>query len=557
MRILSIGFGLCMLADIAFAEGDYLQIHRVFCHKEDQIEAARRMYPHAFDHGLITMSFNQLKIGPSPEVRDFGNFCKFIELFKSRGVDMQIAVSTTIGHQDKWTFRGDYPMMVGADGTKARAMACPRSRKIREYVRKTYADYAALRPSVIWMDDDLRMHWHPAVDHPCFCEDCLKRFASEFGIDADRKRLARALLDDGTIDGKRVRVAWREYNRRALNDLVVTAEKAVHEVDRGISIGFMVCNYNNPRGQYYTPPDFKSWIDIAGASGAKVWFRLGSGTYTDCTPYDDRHGFIFKNILIGRACAITEGDRVVNLAEEVTSPYIRRTKSMRLTFLEAVLNIGMAGVEGTIYDAIKPNLDEQLLPDSVVAEMNRRYPELDRMLSLVRGKRQLGAYPEPLPDPWLTSGKVESLRDACDPGPEKWVDLLYLGIPVTFRESNACARIENREWPKALARREGEEIKDSFDRLAGGRMPSRIDSILRIGQSVWESPDGKERVVFVYNFDFDDAKSVRLTENGRFAAERLNADGSWSALGTGDVFELKALPAWSAAVVRLVRQPGE
>ena len=78
-----------------------------------------------------------------------------------------------------------------------------------------------------------------------------------------------------------------------------------------------------------------------------------------------------------------------------------------------------------------------------------------------------------------------------------------------------------------------------------------VDTCVRLAQSVWESPDGKERVVFLFNLDFDDASDVKLTQNGTFAAEMLNADGSWAKLGKRDSFILPTVPAWSTAVVRL------
>ena len=107
-------------------------------------------------------------------------------------------------------------------------------------------------------------------------------------------------------------------------------------------------------------------------------------------------------------------------------------------------------------------------------------------------------------------------------------------------------------WGKHVwGRKESLKIKDALDRLAGGRMPSRVDTCVRLAQSVWESPDGKERVVILFNLDFDDAADVRLTENGAFTAERLGSDGSWTQLGKGDSFSLAPIPAWSATVVRL------
>ena len=84
-------------------------------------------------------------------------------------------------------------------------------------------------------------------------------------------------------------------------------------------------------------------------------------------------------------------------------------------------------------------------------------------------------------------------------------------------------------------------------------MPSRVDTCVRLAQSVWESPDGKERVIFLFNLDFDHAVDVRLTEDAVFSAERLQKDGTWVDVGKGDTFTLTPIPAWSPCVLRLTR----
>ena len=109
-------------------------------------------------------------------------------------------------------------------------------------------------------------------------------------------------------------------------------------------------------------------------------------------------------------------------------------------------------------------------------------------------------------------------------------------------------------WSRSVwGRKESLEIKDALDRLAGGKMPSRVDTCVRLAQSVWESPDKKERIVFLFNLDFDDASDVKLTLEGEWAAAVLNADGGWTLLGKGARFGLPMVRAWAPMVVRLTR----
>ena len=586
---------LAALAAVTVESAPFRTIQRIWAVEPEKIEAAMAAYPGAFSDGIIIATFAGLKIGPA-EVRDFTRQKAFVERMKAQGREVQICISSTIGHMDDWTMDNDVPKMVGSDGKVATAMACPRSGAFAGYLRGLCRRYAELGPTVVWIDDDFRIPHHPPVDFACFCDGCLSRFGEEYGVKMSRSELKTAILEDrrvedGSHQNRRVRAAWRKYSQRAINDLSGLIADAVHAVDDKIIIGFMCCN---PEGMAYAAFDFKEMIARAKNRDGVVWFRHGSGTYTDFTPYTEDN-IVSKNIAIGRNCAMTEGPGIVNLTEEVTSPYNRRTKSLRITFLEAALNIGLAGADGVTYDAIKPNLDEQLRDDALVADIHRRRGELDRMRALIEGKRQLGVYPFYDPDIWLANGKAKSLWALKTLGAEDWKPLAYIGVPFTFREKSAsvlllsgqsarampterldawrkrgviadgaaaaevgkCGRMfvfGKGAWSRSVwGRKESLQIKDALDRLAGGKMPSRVDTCVRLAQSVWESADGKERVVFLFNLDFDDATDVRLTQDGTFAAEMLNMDGTWKRLGRGGAFALPNIQAWTVAVIRLRR----
>lgn len=580
----------------------FRQYHRVFAVERDKIGAACKKYPDSFRDGIIVATFAGLKIG-KPEVRDFTNHRDFGDYFKSRGVDVHMCISSTVGHNDGWALANDMPKMVGSDGASAENIACPRSAPFLAYVRDLFRKYAELKPSVIWFDDDFRMPYHRPVDYACFCESCLERFAEETGLHLQRREVVDAIRLGREIKGVSVRRAWRDYSSRALTELASVAAEAVHAVDDSIAVGYMVCN---PSGLGYAPPDFKTWIEKGRGRGGRVYFRHGSGAYNDFTPYG-HDGILMKNISIGRLCAMTEGEGVVNLTEEVTSPYDRRTKSMKMTFLEAALNIGVAGADGITYDAVKPNLDEQLMDNAVVAEMHRRDAQLQRMYQLVRGKRQMGLYPFFSFDSWLHGDAVKRIGDMTVSGADDWRALMYLGVPITFRAENASVLLlsgksvrglkkndlqawlgrgvladgeAEKEMVRLLGRKVAEDpnvavfcrggkgrwnnevwarglslnIKDRLDSVCGGRMPSRIDTAVRLAQSTWESADGAERAVIVYNLDFDDSTDAVLRLDGRYRAEVLDAaSGTYSGLGEGDEFKLPTVPSWTPLAVRLTR----
>lgn len=531
----------------------YTSIQRIWAAEPERIEAAVRDYPGAFRDGILLATFAGLRIGPRA-VRDFRVQKAFVERLKARGVDVQIGVSSTIGHSDDWTRRNPFPKMVGEDGAVAKAIACPRSRAFARHLRAVFARYARLGPSVLWLDDDFRLPHHPPLAFGCFCPDCLARFAAETGIALPREALVREICAGGKARGMSVRRAWRDFGSRALTELVGEIAGAMHAVDDRIGLGFMACN---GQGLVAAPPDYRAWIERARNRDGAVWFRHGSGAYHDREPYG-ADGLVAKNVAIAQACAATEGPGVTNLTEEVTVPYCRRGKSLRMTFLEAALNIGLAGADGATYDAIKPNLGEQLSPGGVVSMLHARRAELDRMRALVEGGRQLGVLPESDPGGWGSSAPVASLADLGSRGNADWLPLLYLGVPFSFRKADACARLPRRVWREndVWGRDAGRAVKDGLDRLCGGRLPARADTAVRLALSLWERPGGAERVAFLFNLDFDDADDVRLRLDGRYSASLLLPGGGWLPLRSGDDIALPSLPAWAPAVVRLRRLRG-
>ena len=229
------------------------------------------------------------------------------------------------------------------------------------------------------------------------------------------------------------------------------------------------------------------------------------------------------------------------------------------------------------------------------------------MYQLVHGKRQIGVYPFFSTEIWLKNDPRHSLREISLLGVEGWRPLMYLGIPFTFRENGASLLLLTYKGIRAMSKEKIEEwlrrgvvadgsaaleverilmrklsgddkisvfckdkdkrwnndvwgleaslrIKDSMDMLCGGRMPSRVDTAVRMAQSTWDSIDGKERAVFLFNMDFDDSTDARLTVDGNYRAEVLDvASGVFIPVGEGDSFRLPTIPAWSPLAVRLVK----
>ena len=126
MKSASAFFLFAFLSSLVANAAPFRTIQRIWAVEPEKIEAARAAYPGAFSDGIIVATFAGLKIGPE-EVRDVERQKAFVGRMKAQGVDVEICVSSTIGHADGWQLVQDYPKMVGANGRTAAAIACPRS----------------------------------------------------------------------------------------------------------------------------------------------------------------------------------------------------------------------------------------------------------------------------------------------------------------------------------------------------------------------------------------------------------------------------------------------
>ena len=478
---------------------DFAIIQRIFSISEDEILKASKSYPESFSDGVAVVTFNGVW-WDDERVFDFDTLRTFGEKMKEAGIPFQVNISKTIGHTDGHTQTEAHSHMVDAYGTKGYSINCPGSEAFLSLFRETIRTYASLKPDVLWIDDDFRMVFHTPVGFGCFCDDCIKRFNREKDTDFDRDGLRKAIL----TDSGNIRTLWQDFTRGQMINLVKIARETADEIDDGIILGFMQVN---PEMVIYECPDFKAWVELAKNKNGEVYFRHGSGFYDDEKPFE----VVDKNISIARLCAMTEGEGVKNLTEEVTSPYIKRSKSMKVTLMEALMNIGMAGADGVMDEGIKPNLTEQLKEGRLVSHMHKKSKLLNEARRLINGKVQRGAYPFFDKDLWRFSPKVDHMGKMNDIGSRMWKPLFFLGIPVTFREKDADVLILSGETVKGA----GKEILDKW--LAKG-IYSDGTSALLLNEITGENVTGIKK----YGDGMCEIKSSGLGE--LFTEHSLNGD---------------------------------
>lgn len=633
-----------------------------------------RKYPNAFSDGVSI--FAPTKMFTKDYENSFNNFALTYKEITAMGVSVH-ANFCTIGHSD--TGVGGNPIncetMVDSKGKGCLCSACPRGDKFKKLLSETIEDYSKLHVPVLWVDDDFRLSFHSPVDYGCFCDNCMAKFNQKNGLNLTREELREALLKDGVINGKKVRLLWQNFSRESLEELAKVIADSAHAIDDSIIIGYMQIN---PEMVAYDITDYKRIIEVSKNKKGEVYFRHGSGYYSDYTPYE----IVQKSISIGRLCSLTKSKdyKITNYTEEVTLPYIRRSKSMKNTILECVLGLAFSGADGVMDEAVFANPTEQFREGNVVSVMHDKNAYLSLIKDLIQNKKQIGAYPYFSVDLWSYNDEVKELKDLKDLGASIWDKFFLTGVPITFDKEGAKALLLSGKTVRAMSAEElkywlsrgvymdgtsavetnkkiggmtgvesfsvetiglsnrgtgeqftdhplngkyknhkrfnlaqmvglgnaklkldgaevlsysendkerelgvlgstiydnslggrvavssrgtwdedilsqakVEQIKNVFDYLAGGKMPVRLESVCRVGMTVWE--DEKERIVFLFNIDYDEEINAELILDGKYSASFLNEDLSFEDIGEGERIKVPMIKPWETGIIRLKKK---
>jgi len=270
-----------------------------------------------------------------------------MEAFRAVGVRAGINVGITLGHiNEAWTFMKAMPFqpMIDTNGVASTGCACPNSAGLREHMRAKYTLMAQAGPEFIWVDDDIRMHFHGGVvngvrvgEWCCFCPTCLEIFAATIGRTFSREQLVAAFNVPENGDLRR---AWVRQNAESLRSLLVELKEAVRAVDPKMVTGLMTAG---PGWSSYNGPDFPLWFDALDATKA----RPGGGFYSDETP-----GTLYTKALdVGQQrwlCPPTVDDSQYELEN---FPYQTLKKSIAVLRDECTLSLAF-GLNGIAFNAL-------------------------------------------------------------------------------------------------------------------------------------------------------------------------------------------------------------
>ena len=169
---------------------------------------------------------------------------KAMSQLESIGVGSALQFQMTIGHGDKFGV-GNEELFVektwtgwtGSTGVESKFCSCPRHPEFIEHIRMIARTYASLKPSYIWVDDDLRYDNHkPATldSHiGCWCDGCISDFNVKTSGNWTRKLLSVALDNDKELYNQ-----WHSFCVESLCDIAAVISEEVHAVSPETKMAF-------------------------------------------------------------------------------------------------------------------------------------------------------------------------------------------------------------------------------------------------------------------------------------------------------------------------------
>mgnify|MGYP003312093330 CR=1 FL=1 len=248
------------------------------------------------------------------------------------GIGVSLQFEATIGHGDdfptdaeKRRFDKPWKGWTGPDGCECRYCSCPRQPGFLRRLTEVSELYATIRPSVVWIDDDLRVVNHSPVtgkDGPgCWCAKCVADFAAEDGRNWTRETLSAAWKTDEGLKSR-----WYAFSARSMAEVACVIARAFRKVSPSTRMGLQTGGAEN------------RLVDViiralVAETGEKACLRLGGGMYYDLAPYVQ----IVKSrkmALVRRVLALE--DAVDNWCTEIeTYPRAYGSRSVRSMALEA------------------------------------------------------------------------------------------------------------------------------------------------------------------------------------------------------------------------------
>ena len=315
-----------------------------------------------------------------PPAEEYDNWISLAQKTKKAlndaGIDMSVNPWVTTVHvargrklPPETTFRH----MVGETGTVSPITACPLCPQWQKLLCDWFARIAReVAPTVIWVEDDWRLHNHEADMGwgGCFCDEHLRLFSEKIGRSAVSRE---ELLQEITVNGNlQWRNAWLELSRETLLQPAGALQRAVQAANPDVRLGLM-----------------SSGPDVHSAEG-RDWNMLAEAFSPDkplllrphLPPYTEQNAFTVPYGVTHQTVAEFQPERIEIYPELENSPRCGLySKSNTYSAWECLLSplYGSKGITINHYDMMGNGL---ALDRTFPAMLARLRPRLDALVSL-------------------------------------------------------------------------------------------------------------------------------------------------------------------------------
>ncbi len=222
-----------------------LRYHIGFEHQEQRFEQLVDFLKSTGIHRVILFSSNfaeNSSIIPLSYYEQHAAMLRpYVEQLKEMGVEVGINVLCTNGHcyyadEKEFGFR----RAVTINGEPSRGSVCYRDENFRKFFRQEYQYYAALKPSVIFTDDDIRANSMGQLI--CLCDEHVRMISERLGRQLTAEEIRAHIFTD-SFETDEIKQAYFDQIREDIEFLVSEIADAVHEISPETEIGVMTTSY--------------------------------------------------------------------------------------------------------------------------------------------------------------------------------------------------------------------------------------------------------------------------------------------------------------------------
>ena len=353
---------------------------------------------------------------------------KVRDLMVQKGISISVNQWHSVMHADlgkHFAPHQHFRPMVDIKGNQADLCVCPLCKNWQAYIGRIYARYAELDPSILWVEDDFRLHNHdPLIWGGCFCDEHMKLYSERAGRELTREEFLAGILQPG--EPHPYRKIWLDVARETMLNAASAISSAIREVSPNPKVGLM------SSVPYVHAAEGRDWHAILNtlAGGQTPVNRIHLPGYQETVPSVYLHNLNMVSMM--NRAMIPENTEVYPELENF--PFSLFSKSRRFTRFQLLsgLPLNLAGITIDLYDLNGNGIVFEDGYQHMLKQVKPYLNELTRM-GVFRGQRrgvqvlysQRSSY-------HLHTCKGESMEELY-PQECFWAGLLpAMGIPYTY-----------------------------------------------------------------------------------------------------------------------------